>query len=368
VIQRFHGIDRHKKFSTISVVNREGQEIQFLSACWDLRKYIEDLGPEDAVILEASSGAFWWADRIEAKGADCYILDPHRFRIIKDSWKKTDKSDARNMVKALWVHLVTGEFGVPSVYKPSGLTRELRKLFSQYELLNRQIRMLKNNIQAILLENGIVISSKEVLHLISPQEGAELLKALDISEASRTGIEVSQQVLWVVLEKKAGLHREILHTGAPLQQEVKRLITIKGITPLTALAFLSDVGDVTRFKSLRKMNAYLGLVPRGKESGGKNRCGHINRESRKLTRTILTQSIHHVSNSSPYLRRFYCDLTEKRGCGRARVALIRKVCSIMRRMLLTGEEFRWIEHSLFERKLKAYDKTLEEMREEKKSA
>jgi transposase len=104
VIERFHGVDRHKKFSTISVVNREGQEIQFLSACWDLRSYIQDLGPEDAVILEASSGAFWWADRIEAKGASCTILDPHRFRIIKDSWKKTDKSDARNMVKALWVH------------------------------------------------------------------------------------------------------------------------------------------------------------------------------------------------------------------------------------------------------------------------
>jgi transposase len=105
-----------------------------------------------------------------------------------------------------------------------------------------------------------------------------------------------------------------------------------------------------------------------KESAGKSRSGHINRESRKLTRTILTQSIHHVSNSSPYLKMFYCELTEKRGCGRARVALIRKVCSIMRRMLLTGEEFRWIEHQLFERKLKEYEKVLAEIREERKSA
>ena len=69
----------------------------------------------------------------------------------------------------------------------------------------------------------------------------------------------------------------------------------------------------------------------------------------------------------PCLRRFYCEQTVKRGCGSARVAPIRKVCSIMRRMLLTGEEFRPIEHGLFERKLKAYEKTLEEMREERKS-
>ena len=128
------------------------------------------------------------------------------------------------MVKVLWVHLVTGEFGISSACKPSGLTRELMKPFSEYELRNRQIRLLKNNIQAILTENGSVICSKEVLHLISPQEGAELLRKLDISEASRIGVEVSQQVLWVVLEKKERLHREVLHPGEPLEQEVKRLV------------------------------------------------------------------------------------------------------------------------------------------------
>jgi hypothetical protein len=58
IIQRFHGIYQHKKFSTIAVLNREGQEVQFLSACYDLKKYIEDLSPEDAVILEASLGSF----------------------------------------------------------------------------------------------------------------------------------------------------------------------------------------------------------------------------------------------------------------------------------------------------------------------
>jgi len=266
------------------------------------------------------------------------------------------------------VYLVTGEFGIPSVYKPSAVTRELRKLFSQYDLMNRQIRMLKNNIQAILMENGIVLPSKGILHLLSPQQGPAVIEELDISDASRIGIQMSLELLWNVLEKKEQLHREILLAGEPLEEEVKRLITIKGITPLTALAFLSDVGEVKRFKSLRKMNAYLGLVPRVRDSGGKKKSGHINRESRKLTRTILTQSIHHVSNSSPYLRRFYCDLTEKRGCGRARIALIRKVCGIMRRMLLTGEEYRWIEHQVFERKMKVYNKMLTQVKEERKRA
>ena len=35
------------------------------------------------------------------------------------------------MAKALWVHLITGEFGLPLVYKPTKEVIELRKLFSE---------------------------------------------------------------------------------------------------------------------------------------------------------------------------------------------------------------------------------------------
>jgi transposase len=108
MIRRFHGIDRHKAYSTISVVDCEGQEVRFIRSC-DLRAYLKELGPEDAVVLEASGGSFYWADRIEERGALCFVLDPNRFHIITDSWNKTDRQDSRNMAKALWVYLVTGE-------------------------------------------------------------------------------------------------------------------------------------------------------------------------------------------------------------------------------------------------------------------
>ena len=80
MIRRFHGIDRHKAYSTISVLDREGQEIRFVGAC-DLKGYLKELGPQDAVVLEACGGSFWWADRIEERGAQCFVLDPNRFRI-----------------------------------------------------------------------------------------------------------------------------------------------------------------------------------------------------------------------------------------------------------------------------------------------
>lgn len=370
MVTRFHGVDRHVRSATVSQLNQEGVEEKLIGPIRDFSAYIETLGTEDAVVMETGTGAFFWADKIEARGAQCFIIDPYRFRIIKDSWNKTDKRDSRNMAKALWVSLITGEFGLPLVYKPSALIRELRKLYAQYQVLNKQIRVYKNTVQAVLADNGIVFSSVEKNHLLSEKYGKQMLEEFDVSEASRISITVNLELLWNVLEKKEELVMEILRIGEPLKDQVELLITIRGITPLTALAFLADVGDIHRFKTVRKMNAYLGLVPRLRASGEKSWSGHISRASRKLTRTILTQSLIQVTDASLHFRNYYDKMKSRRGAGRSRIALIRKLCGIMRRMLLDEKPFKYAEVTLFTRKQKQYERTLNQIREdrERKSA
>lgn len=365
-MERFHGIDRHKLYSTISVLNREGVEVEFHPMVKDLKNYVKKLGSDDAVVLEASTGSFWWADQIEARGAVCFVLNPYRFKIIKDSWNKTDKRDSRNMAKALWVYMVTGEFGLPTVYKPSIAVRELRRLFTCYDLITRQIRMVKNGIQAILVENGIELKAGEKNKLLNPRYGLVIIRDFELSPASMAIVTEEMDILWTLIEKKNKIVQEILFAGEGFQKQVLLLITIRGITPLVALAFLSDVGDITRFKSARKMNAYLGLVPQCSDSGGKVRHGHITRESRKLTRTILTQALIQVTDASTQFRSFYDELKERRGAGRARIALIRKLCGVMRQMLLSGTEFRNKEVDLFNKKLTLYQRIMAAHEEKEK--
>jgi hypothetical protein len=97
MITRIHGIDRHKHYSTISVLDSDGAEKQLIGRCSDLRGYINTLGETDAVILESSTGTFYWADLVEQQGAAVYIVNTMKFKIIRESWKKTDKEDARNL-------------------------------------------------------------------------------------------------------------------------------------------------------------------------------------------------------------------------------------------------------------------------------
>ena len=123
-----HGVDLHKSYATISVRSDSGKEVSFLPRVKDFAGYVEKLGAEDAVVLEASSGSFFWADRIEAQGAICILIDAFRFRIIRDSWNKTDRRDAANLSLALWFALSSGEVKLPEVYKPSPAVRELRRV------------------------------------------------------------------------------------------------------------------------------------------------------------------------------------------------------------------------------------------------
>jgi len=115
------------------------------------------------------------------------------------------------------------------------------------------------------------------------------------------------------------------------------------------------------------MNAYLGLVTKLKESGDSSHAGHINRASRKTTRTLFTQSLVQVMFASPYLNRYYENVKERRGAGRGRIALIRKLCGIMRRMLLTGEQFREVNINLYNKKVRHFDRTIKIMEQEKKN-
>jgi len=124
--------------------------------------------------------------------------------------------------------IVTGEFGLPVVYKPKRDVRELRRFFSLSENLNKHLVMLKNSIQSVLTENGIVLYADNKKLLLSEKTGFQLLKKLNASEASRISIRISLEILWKIHKQKEQLAKEIFYAGKPFEDQVKLLISING--------------------------------------------------------------------------------------------------------------------------------------------
>jgi transposase len=360
---RYHGIDLHKGSAAISVRDEAGHELRYLAKVSDIAGYVAALGTEDMSALESSSGSFWWAERIQRRGSRCVVIDPYRFRIIRDSWHKTDRRDAAALSLALWMSAQTGELVLPEVWQPTPEVKELRRLFSQWQILNTQIRQLKAQVQGVLLENGIPDRWLGRRMVENPAVGHQLMADLELSSASAFSITMSLRMLAMLREQKKCLQREIYRAGQPFEEQVRLLIGIRGVTPLLALGFLSEVGDIRRFRSLRGMLAYLGVVPTVRSSGGTTHVGRINRRSRSLTRTLFTQAVLHLVDSSPVLEEFYRRILQRKGYGRARIAVLRRTFGMMRRMLLSNTPYRWKEEPLYESKIRDYRRILNSERE-----
>ena len=89
------------------------------------------------------------------------------------------------------------------------------------------------------------------------------------------------------------------------------------------------IGKVSDFADENKLAAYLGLVPRIANSNESERSGGITKQGNKLARTALVQCGFVAKRYSPYLQRFYERIKHRRGGGKAKIALARKLVKIV---------------------------------------
>ncbi len=119
------------------------------------------------------------------------------------------------------------------------------------------------------------------------------------------------------------------------------LQTIPGVGPRTAEAVLAYTDEVKRFRRGKDYCSYFGMTPRLDESGSTRRLGHISKQGPSVVRWLIVESAWRAIKKSPSLLAFY----ERIRCGqdkRKKVAIVataRKMLSVMRAMLITGEVF-----------------------------
>ena len=121
-------------------------------------------------------------------------------------------------------------------------------------------------------------------------------------------------------------------------------MTVPGVGPITALAFLSSVDDPSRFKHARDVGPYLGLTPTRYQSGETDRQGRISKCGDTFTRTCLYEAAHvlltRVQRFSP-LKAWGMRLAKRIGGRKARIAVARKMAIILHCIWTDGTEFWW---------------------------
>lgn len=126
-------------------------------------------------------------------------------------------------------------------------------------------------------------------------------------------------------------------------KDVRRLMTVPGVGPITALAYRAAIDDPTRFTHSRDVGAYLGLTPRRYRSGEVDGDGGISKRGDALARHHLYEAANVLLSSVSIwssLKAWGAKLARKVGPKRARAAVARKMAVILHRRWIDETDFR----------------------------
>jgi transposase len=142
-------------------------------------------------------------------------------------------------------------------------------------------------------------------------------------------------------ERINSLNREIAALSSQ-QTTYRHLLTIPGVGPLIAAAFISEV-DASQFSSGRELSAWCGLVPRQHSSGGKQRLSSVTKNGNRSLRTLIIHGaravMRCVKKREDNLGRWVQELEARRGFLKTTVALANKMTRIIWRVLTDAVDF-----------------------------
>jgi transposase len=257
---------------------------------------------------EASSQGFGLFDQLTEAGIECHVLAPTRIaRSQKQKRNKGDGRDAEQLLELVRAHVLAGN-PLPDVWIPDLQTRDDRELVRGRLDVAAKITALKAQVKSLLARCQLERpdgTGKGWTRLF-----VAWLRSLKLPSGARATLDgLTRQMEFY--DRELTRWDELLAHLANSERYVKtirEMRRLKGVGVLTALVFLTEVGDPRRFDNRRQVAAYLGLVPSCHESGSRSDCkGHITRQGPDRVRRVLCQAAwtrvrHENSDRAAYRR------------------------------------------------------------------
>ncbi|SNT09728.1 IS110 family transposase [Antarctobacter heliothermus] len=229
------------------------------------------------VIFEACGGAHYWAREMEALGHEVKLIAPQYVRPFVKR-QKNDAADAEAIV------IAARQPEMRFVEPKSVEQQSCAAVFRGRERLVHQRTADVNALRALLYEHGHVF----------PVGMRYLDRITALVDEETSGLpalirEECQDLLAQIAEKTARVTERTAKLKALASQSdrARRLQTMPGVGPMTAVAVEAFGPDMAQFKTGRDYAAWLGLVPRQHSSGGKERLGRMTKAGQADIRRLL---------------------------------------------------------------------------------
>jgi transposase len=278
--------------------------------------------PRSRVVVETCSEAFLIADAAVAAGHEVRVVPATLVRALGVGARglKTDRRDARVLSE------VSCRIDLPSVHVPSPLARQRKTLCGMRDGLVSARTKLINTVRGWLRTEGQRPRSGDAttfparVRALWPEPPA----------ACPSYVERQLQMIEQLSSAIAEADRE-LQTITRADALLRRLVTVPGVGPTTAVRFAAALDDIARFPDAHRVESYLGLVPGEDSSADRKRRTGITKAGPSSLRWCLVQAAwaaRRMRRQDP-LHRWARGIEQRRGTRIAIVALARKLAGIL---------------------------------------
>ncbi len=340
------GIDQHRKQLTVCVRNEEGDVTlrRQVSTEWRrVRAFFAGISEEACgdgfvAILEVCGFNDWLVKLLaEYDCREWIVVQPE-----KRSKKKTDRRDADSLCEILWINrqrLLAGKRvqGVRRVELPNQEDADARQVTVLRQRLGQLRTRTINRIKHVLRKHNL--EQECATKGLDTIRGRKWLAGLALGPMDRLEMDLllKQWVLWdEQLEVVEGeiRKRQAKHKGAAV------VATIPGCGAYSSLALASRIGRIERFPRPGSLANYWGLTPGCRNSGeATDRLGSITKQGSAMARFILGQLVLHVLRRDGAMKAWYQRIKKRRGSKIARVAVMRRLATIVWHMVRYQEPY-----------------------------
>jgi transposase len=335
------GVDLGDRWSQYCIVGLEGETLaegQLRTTQEDVREFFQALTVA-RVVIEVGTHSAWVQDVITEWGHEVLVANPRLMEGSKRRKRKSDRIDANKLARL-------GRVDPQSLYPIRHRSREVRQ---DLVVLRARDALVSVRTELINTTRGLVKSMGARLPRCSSPSFAEKVKDAIPGEV-REALLPLVQLVETVKDCIARYDQTIEQLGREKYGHTTLLRQVKGVGPITSLAYVLTLEDAQRFSSSREVGPYLGLVPKQEDSGDSQPQLGISKTGDRMLRRLLVGSSQYMLGAfgpDTDLRRYGLRLCERGGKNakkRAVVAVARKLAVLLHHLWVTGDVYEPLHH------------------------
>ena len=291
----FIGLDTHKEQTQVSYtldhrtaeVNDLGRIQTTKTGFVKLARQLQSKYPHATLhfVYEAGPCGYWIYRLLTSLGHCCFLVAPSLIPKKPGDRVKTDKRDAQNLARLLKNN------DLDPIYVPEPEDEAVRDLSRAREVAMRDLNDAKHQLKSMFLRNNIRYNGSDSWSLKHLRWLTEIVLPHPCQQI------VLQEMIQTISERMARLKRldnELTHQVKQWRYYpvVKAIQALRGVRLLIATGLITELGDLSRFDTPRKLMKYVGLTPSEHSSGNTRKLGSITKCGNGRARRLLIEGAH----------------------------------------------------------------------------